>query len=62
MYAGTYVYGRTKRYRIISPTSSGEVLKRVRPVKIDGWDVLIRNHHTGYISWAKYLDNQKNRK
>jgi DNA invertase Pin-like site-specific DNA recombinase len=56
IYAGAYAFGRTEtRTRLV-----GE-----HPVKIHGyqrareaWDVLIRDHHAPYISWATYERTQ----
>src|SRR3954453_9271012 len=57
VYAGAYVFGRTtQRTRIIEG----------RPRKTTGhqkpmseWSVLIRDHHTCYISWEEFERNQR---
>lgn len=59
VYAGAYVYGRTESYKHIDPERAVETVTRVRYNDLDKWDVLIPNHHEGYITWEKYQDNQK---
>ena len=56
-YAGAYAFGRTKR-RVILDNGRKRVVKekRARP---EDWDVLIREHHEGYISWQAYLNNRE---
>ena len=57
LYAGAYAFGRTaQRTRIIdgrARKASGVSKPR------DEWDVLLHDHHPGYISWREYEDNQK---
>ena len=56
-YAGAYAFGRrTKRTRIVDG----------RAVKTEGhqkamadWNVLIRDHHEGYIPWERFAENQR---
>lgn len=56
VYAGAYVWGRTKtRTRI----ENGR--KRVTPgcrLTQANWEVLIQDHHSGYIEWDEYQANQ----
>jgi DNA invertase Pin-like site-specific DNA recombinase len=57
IYAGAYAFGRsTKRTRIVDG----------RAVKTEGhhkamadWNVLIRDHHEGYIPWERFAENQR---
>ena len=62
-YAGTYVYGRYKYKRYITP--DGDIRTKCTKVPMSLWSVVIHDHHAGYISWQEYLDNrmtlQKNR-
>lgn len=55
-YAGAFAYGRTcTRSRVIegrSRKSGGH------PVALDEWQVLLRDHHAGYITWGRYMENQ----
>jgi DNA invertase Pin-like site-specific DNA recombinase len=57
VYAGAYVFGRTtQRTRIVD----GRARKTTGHSKpINAWNVLIRDHHPGYISWEQYEANQK---
>jgi len=56
LYAGAYVFGRTGiRTRIVD----GRARKTIGHKKPrDAWSVLIRDHHSGYITWAEYEKNQ----
>jgi excisionase family DNA binding protein len=57
IYAGAYAFGRTEgRTRVVDG----------RAVKTSGhhramadWPVLIRDHHEGYIDWARFEENQR---
>src|SRR5271169_2799597 len=55
--AGAYVFGRTtQRTRIVggrARKTTGHSKPRA------GWNVLLRDHHPGYISWEQYEANQK---
>ena len=57
IYAGAYVFGRTtQRTRIVD----GRARKTTGHTKpMTGWNVLLRDHHPGYISWEQYEANQK---
>ena len=57
IYAGAYAYGRS-----ISKTRIENGRKRVaRGFRVDRpeWDVLIRDHHAGYIGWDAFERNQR---
>ena len=57
VYAGAYAFGRTT-----SKVSIEEGRKRVRRGlrrPASEWDVLIKDHHEGYISWAEFERNQR---
>ncbi len=56
VYAGAYVYGKTRHERYVD--ASGAIRKRVRHLPRDEWAVLIRDHHPGYIDWETYEANQ----
>lgn len=47
-YAGTYVFGRSRSRRVVSP--EGRI--RTKTVKLSGdeWPVVIHGHHPGYIT------------
>lgn len=55
-YAGAYSYGRSYDKRRVQPDGSVRSARRKR-VR-DEWTVLIRDHHEGYISWQRFLDNE----
>ena len=57
-YAGAYVFGRTETRRELDPEDARRVLVRRGWRRRGQWPVLIRDHHPGYISFAKYLENQ----
>jgi DNA invertase Pin-like site-specific DNA recombinase len=56
MYAGAYAFGKTEvRTRVID----GRVRKTIGHRKpTSAWNVLIRDHHPAYISWAQYERTQ----
>jgi DNA invertase Pin-like site-specific DNA recombinase/uncharacterized protein YndB with AHSA1/START domain len=56
VYAGAYVYGRTRQERYIDRT--GRVRKKVRRLPRSEWRVLIRDHHEGFIDWETYEMNR----
>ena len=56
-YAGCYVYGRYGYKTQI--LEGGRVEKRTTRKPMSEWDVLIRDHHPGYIVWEEYLRNQR---
>jgi DNA invertase Pin-like site-specific DNA recombinase len=55
-YAGAYVYGRTRRERRVD--DDGRVRTRARMLGRSEWQVLIVDHHPGYVDWAAYEANQ----
>src|SRR5690349_21620665 len=55
-YAGAYVYGRTRKERYLGP--GGALRQRSRRLPRDQWEVLIPDHHPGFIDWDTYLANQ----
>jgi DNA invertase Pin-like site-specific DNA recombinase len=55
-YAGAYVFGRRRSRQVVSP--DGQVRSSVTELPRDQWEVLIRDHHPGYITWEDYLANE----
>jgi DNA invertase Pin-like site-specific DNA recombinase len=55
-YAGAYVYGRTRGERYIDTSGAPASRRRVVTSPQD-WQVLLVDHHPGYISWDTYLAN-----
>jgi DNA invertase Pin-like site-specific DNA recombinase len=56
VYAGAYVYGKTRTETTLD--ASGARKKRIRHLPRDQWQVLIKEHHEGYIDWPTYEANQ----
>src|SRR6478736_598878 len=57
LYAGAYAFGRRgERTRIID----GRAVRTTGHDKpMAEWNVLIRDHHEGYIDWARFEENQR---
>ena len=55
-YAGAFVFGRTRTEKRVDPTT-GAVRSRVQLLPRVQWEVLIPDHHPGYISWETYEAN-----
>jgi hypothetical protein len=56
VYAGAYVYGKTRCERFIA--ADGTIQRRIRRLPRAEWAVLILDHHEGFIDWATYEANQ----
>lgn len=56
VYAGAYVYGKTRHDRVLD--EQGKIKKRRRKLPQSQWAVLIQGHHEGFIDWATYEANQ----
>jgi DNA invertase Pin-like site-specific DNA recombinase len=56
-YAGAYVYGKTRHETILD--AAGVRKKRVRHLPRSEWQVLIPDHHPGFIDWQTYEANQE---
>ena len=52
VYAGAYVYGKTRRERHVD--AAGAVRTRSRKLPRSEWSVLIHDHHPGYIDWQTH--------
>ncbi|MHB8671383.1 MAG: recombinase family protein [Acidimicrobiales bacterium] len=55
-YAGAYVFGKTSSQRYVD--ENGELRTRLRRLPPAQWQVLIEDHHQGYIDWDTYQANQ----
>ena len=55
-YAGAYAYGKTRRETIID--ASGARKRRMRQLPQSEWQVLIKEHHEGFIDWPTFEANQ----
>jgi hypothetical protein len=56
VYAGAYVYGKTRHETTLD--ASGARKRRVRYLPRSEWQVLIPEHHEGFIDWQTYEANQ----
>jgi len=57
-YAGAFAFGRTGTKTIVAQDRvRRSSSRRYRPQS--EWEVLIIDHHAGYISWAEYLENRQ---
>jgi DNA invertase Pin-like site-specific DNA recombinase len=56
VYAGAYVYGKTRCEPYVDET--GRVRQRMRHLPRAEWSVVIRDHHRGFIDWATFEANQ----
>jgi DNA invertase Pin-like site-specific DNA recombinase/predicted DNA-binding transcriptional regulator AlpA len=57
VYAGAYVYGKTRTQ--VTLDAAGVRRKRIRQLPPEEWQVLIKEHHAGYIDWQTYEANQQ---
>lgn len=57
VYGGAYVYGR-RGMRVTIENGRKRIVRSPRPDQKD-WDVLIKEHHEGYISWDRFERNQQ---
>ncbi|WFU14640.1 recombinase family protein [Bradyrhizobium sp. CB3481] len=57
VYAGAYVYGKTRQETILDGTGARK--KRIRFLPRYQWQVLIPEHHPGFIDWQTYEANQQ---
>lgn len=57
MYAGAYVFGRTTQRTQIVDGRARKSMGHDKPM--EAWNVLIRDHHPGYITWEQFEAHQK---
>ncbi len=55
-YAGVYAYGKSEKRTEIVDGRARKSYGHHKPM--DAWEVFIKDHHEGYISWAEYERNQ----
>ena len=55
-YAGAFVFGRTRTEKRVDPIT-GTVHSRDRLVPREQWEVLIPDHHPGFITWETFEAN-----
>src|SRR6202165_1206067 len=56
-YAGAYVYGKSKKRTAIVNGRAQKTYGHRKP--FDEWEVMLKDHHEGYIGWAEFERNQK---
>ena len=56
-YAGVYVYGKSEKRTSIVDGRARRSYGHGKP--IGTWEVMIKDHHEGYISWEEYERNQQ---
>src|SRR5205814_6059106 len=59
LYAGAYVYGRTKSRSHLLPGEEPRVKGRTRRVPQEDWPIVLLDAHPGYITWEQFLRNQR---
>lgn len=57
IYAGAYVFGRRSQRILVVDGRARKTEGHLKPMQ--NWNVLLRNHHAGYISWEEFEENQK---
>jgi hypothetical protein len=57
IYAGAFVYGRTRVERYVD--ADGRQRQRIRRLAQADWEVLIEDHHRGFIDWPTFEANQE---
>jgi len=57
IYAGAYVFGRTSQRTHVVDGRAKKTTGHSKPMT--AWNVLLRNHHPGYISWEQFEANQQ---
>ena len=61
MYAGVYVYGRSKvKKKLVQAPGGMPQVKKFQVMLPRGeWEFVIYDHHPAYITWAQFLENQE---
>ena len=57
MCTGAYVFGRTTNRMIVVDGHARKTTGHSKPMS--AWNVLLRDHHPGYISWEEFEANQR---
>jgi DNA invertase Pin-like site-specific DNA recombinase len=53
VYAGAFVYGRSRQEKRVD--ADGQVRVKTVRVPVEEWSVCLPQHHPGYVSWEQYL-------
>lgn len=57
MYAGAYAFGKTERRTQVTDGRGRKTDGHRKPIQ--DWTVLIKDHHSGYITWEQFERNQQ---
>jgi hypothetical protein len=57
VYAGAYVFGRTTQRTHVVDGRARRTTSHSKPMT--AWNVLLRDHHPGYITWEQFEENQR---
>jgi hypothetical protein len=57
IYAGAYAFGRTSNRTKVVGGRARKTSGHRRPMQ--GWSVLLRDNHEGYITWEQFEENQR---
>ena len=57
VFAGAYAFGKTESRTTVVDGRAKKTVGHRKP--IEQWSVLIKDHHTGYITWDQFERNQK---
>ncbi len=55
-YAGAYAYGKSEKRTVIVDGRARKTYGHGKP--LEAWEVLLKDHHEGYIDWAEFERNQ----
>lgn len=56
-YAGAYAYGKSQKRTALIEGRARTTYKHRKP--LDQWEVIIKEHHEGFIEWSEFERNQK---
>lgn len=56
-YAGAYAYGKSQKRTALIEGRARTTYKHRKP--FDQWEIIIKEHHEGYIEWSEFERNQK---
>lgn len=56
-YAGAYVYGKSQKHTTLVDGRVRTTYKHPKP--FHEWEVMIKDHHEGYVEWSEFERNQK---
>ena len=56
-YAGVYAYGKSEKHTEIIDGRARKSYGHGKP--LEQWEVMLKDHHEGYIDWAEFERNQK---